>query len=67
MPDVVIENPIINAPFGEPKRHFVFGDQGNRPTWIRDRSSLATLQAVDFAALGTIHPRPDLRRPPDDR
>ena len=28
MPDVVIENPIINPPFGEPKRHFVFGDQG---------------------------------------
>jgi len=28
MPDVVIENPIINSPFREPTRHFVFGDQG---------------------------------------
>ncbi len=28
MPDVVIENPVINPPFREPSRHFVFGDQG---------------------------------------
>jgi type III restriction enzyme len=28
MPDVVIENPIINSPFGEPARHFKFSDEG---------------------------------------
>lgn len=28
MPDVVIENPIINSPFAEPKRHFYFSDAG---------------------------------------
>ena len=28
MPDVVIENPIINSPFEEPKRHFYFSDTG---------------------------------------
>jgi type III restriction enzyme len=28
MPDVVIENPIINSPFEEPTRHFYFGETG---------------------------------------
>ena len=28
MPPVVIENPIINSPFEEPKRHFRFSDEG---------------------------------------
>jgi type III restriction enzyme len=28
MADVVIENPVINAPYVEPKRHFVFGRDG---------------------------------------
>ena len=28
MPDVVIENPVINSPFEEPKRHFRFSDEG---------------------------------------
>ena len=28
MPPVVIENPIINSPFGEPRRHFKFSDEG---------------------------------------
>ena len=28
MSQVVIENPIINSPFEEPKRHFQFGDDG---------------------------------------
>jgi type III restriction enzyme len=28
MPDVVIENPIINSPFEAPKRHFYFGETG---------------------------------------
>jgi len=26
--DVVIENPVINSPFDEPRRHFRFGDEG---------------------------------------
>lgn len=28
MADVIIQNPVINSPFREPGRHFVFGDQG---------------------------------------
>jgi len=28
VPDVVIENPILNSPYGEPRRHFVFADDG---------------------------------------
>ncbi len=28
MKQVVIENPVINSPFGEPKRHFKFTDEG---------------------------------------
>src|SRR5882762_764472 len=28
MPDVVIQNPVINSPFSEPARHFEFGDRG---------------------------------------
>jgi hypothetical protein len=28
MSDVVIENPILNSPFEEPRRHFRFGDEG---------------------------------------
>src|SRR6266849_9454010 len=28
MPDVLIENPVLNSPYDEPKRHFVFTDDG---------------------------------------
>jgi type III restriction enzyme len=28
MPQVVIENPVINSPFEEPQRHFRFTDDG---------------------------------------
>jgi type III restriction enzyme len=28
LPDVVIENPILNSPFDEPLRHFRFGEEG---------------------------------------
>ena len=28
MPDIVIENPILNSPFREPRRHFRFSDKG---------------------------------------
>ena len=28
MRDVLIENPILNSPFEEPKRHFKFTDDG---------------------------------------
>src|SRR2546430_14956827 len=28
MPDVVIQNPVINSPFSVPARHFEFGDRG---------------------------------------
>jgi hypothetical protein len=25
---VVIENPILNSPYQEPKRHYIFGEEG---------------------------------------
>ncbi len=28
MPPVVIENPILNSPFEEPRRHFQFSEEG---------------------------------------
>jgi type III restriction enzyme len=28
MPDTLLENPILNAPYREPNRHFRFGDEG---------------------------------------
>jgi len=28
VPDVIIENPILNSPYEEPRRHFVFADDG---------------------------------------
>jgi type III restriction enzyme len=28
MSDIIIQNPVINSPFGEPTRHFEFGDRG---------------------------------------
>jgi type III restriction enzyme len=28
MKQVVTENPVINSPFDEPKRHFLFRDEG---------------------------------------
>jgi hypothetical protein len=28
MTDFVIENPILNSPYGEPSRHFKFADDG---------------------------------------
>src|SRR5687767_7426189 len=28
MPDVIIQNPVINSPFAVPTRHFEFGDRG---------------------------------------
>ncbi len=28
MPDVIIENPVINSPFAEPRRHFRFSEDG---------------------------------------
>jgi len=28
MPQVVIENPVINSPFAEPQRHFRFDEDG---------------------------------------
>jgi type III restriction enzyme len=37
MPQVVIENPILNSPFSEPKRHFKFGDEGITSEIIGER------------------------------
>ena len=37
MPQVVIENPVLNSPFVEPKRHFRFGDEGITDEVIEER------------------------------
>src|SRR5436190_2211183 len=37
MPQVVIENPVINSPFEEPQRHFKFADQGIRDEIVAER------------------------------
>jgi type III restriction enzyme len=41
MPDRVIENPIINSPYREPTRHFVFDEDGitNEIAHVRRRSA----------------------------
>ncbi len=37
MPDVVIENPILNSPFAEPTRHFRFTDDGITDEIVEER------------------------------
>ena len=37
MPQVVIENPVLNSPFGEPKRHFKFTEDGITDEIIEER------------------------------
>lgn len=37
MKQVIIENPVINSPFEEPKRHFHFSDEGITNEVISDR------------------------------
>ena len=37
MPQVIIENPILNSPFKEPKRHFRFSDEGITDEIIEER------------------------------
>ena len=39
MPQVVIENPIINSPFDEPTRHFRFSDEGITSEVVEGRRS----------------------------
>ena len=37
MPQVVIENPVVNSPFEEPRRHFKFSDDGITDEIIEQR------------------------------
>ncbi|MGQ0814575.1 MAG: DEAD/DEAH box helicase family protein, partial [Gemmatimonadota bacterium] len=37
MPDVVIQNPVINSPFEQPVRHFEFGERGITGTILQGR------------------------------
>jgi len=37
VPQVVIENPILNSPYVEPKRHFKFGDDGITDETVESR------------------------------
>ena len=49
MPDVVIENPIINSPFEEPKRHFYFGETGITDKLVEARRISAYFFCSDCA------------------
>jgi type III restriction enzyme len=37
VPPVVIPNPILNAPYDEPTRHFRFGDEGITDELVEER------------------------------
>jgi type III restriction enzyme len=37
LPDVLIENPILNSPIAEPNRHFAFGDEGITSEVVEER------------------------------
>lgn len=41
MPDVVIENPILNAPYWEPNRHFKFSEDGITDEIVDERRTSA--------------------------
>ena len=41
MPDVVIENPVLNSAFEEPRRHFKFSDDGITDETVHERRSSA--------------------------
>ncbi len=41
MPDVVIENPVLNPPYGEPNRHFKFSEDGITDEIVIERRSSA--------------------------
>ena len=41
MPDVVIENPVLNSPYLEPTRHFKFSDEGITDVILNQRRSSA--------------------------
>ncbi|HEV2349616.1 MAG TPA: hypothetical protein VG028_07210 [Terriglobia bacterium] len=41
MRQVVIENPVINSPFGQPKRHFKFTDEGITNEMVEARKDKA--------------------------
>jgi hypothetical protein len=42
MPQVVIENPILNSPYAEPRRRFRFGDDGVTEVWKDKSGTTAT-------------------------
>ena len=49
MSQVVIENPVINPPFAEPKRHFKFTEDGRKLLPIlRQYDTIGSTQYVDF-------------------
>ncbi len=37
MADVLIENPVLNSPFEEPRRHFRFSDEGTTNQIVEER------------------------------
>jgi hypothetical protein len=48
---VVIENPIINAPFDEPTRHFRFTDQGRSLGRENEHSGFSRREKQEITSL----------------
>ena len=46
LPDVVIDNPVINAPFDEPRRHFRFGEDGITDEIVEERRISTYFQPI---------------------
>ena len=49
MPDVVIENPVINSPFASPTQHFKFSDDGITDEIVESRRSSAYFVPIPAA------------------
>jgi len=47
--DVVIDNPILNSPFGEPARHFRFGEAGITSEVVEERRASAYFVPIPAA------------------
>ncbi len=57
MPQVVIENPIINSPFDEPTRHFRFADEGITKEIVAGRRSSSYFDGAADRLLDRSPPR----------
>jgi hypothetical protein len=61
MPPVVIENPILNSPFEEPRRHFRFSDEGITNEIIDGRRVLLGHTSI-LMTMRYVHPAAEQKR-----